>query len=418
MLVIEGRAFLDGRIRSTSIGVEDGKIVAIRKQLRGDPLYRYSDALILPGGVDVHVHFREPGMTHKDDFSSGTESAAVGGVTTVVDMPNTNPPVASAEALREKTRLVARSANVDFGLYGGPARAVDVEDMSAATAFKVYLAQSTNAVAVGGDADLAAISLAVGRTGTFLAAHCEDPARFAAGPAKSLDEHHRARPPEAEVAAIDRLARLRGDTRVHIAHVTTPEAVKSRPPKATCEATPHHLVFSTASKLAAQGKVNPPLRPNEARDGLWREVLAGGIDVLASDHAPHTLEEKSARFEDAPAGVPGVATTFPVLFRYVRRQILPLERFVMMFSTNPAKLLRANKGEIAVGRDADLLVVDPRRIEKVTATRCRYKCGWTPFEGMEATFPTATFVRGELVSQEGELVAERVGRLITPSESS
>ena len=193
--------------------------------------------------------------------------------------------------------------------------------------------------------------------------------------------------------------------------------MKARPSGATCEATPHHLLMGTTSTLGSWGKVNPPLRPERARDALWREVLAGGVDMLASDHAPHTLEEKSARFEDAPSGVPGVATTFPVLFRYVRRQILPLERFVSMFSENPAKLLRVNKGEIAVGREADLVVVDPRRIEKVTAARCRYKCGWTPFEGAEATFPTATFVRGELVAQEGELVTERVGRMITPSQS-
>jgi len=417
MLVIEGRAFRQGRIESAAIGIEGGTIVAIRKQLRGDPVYRYSDALILPGGVDVHVHFREPGMTNKDDFVSGTESAAVGGVTTVVDMPNTRPPVATREALQEKIRVASRSANVDFGLYGGPATASAVEDMKGATAFKVYLAESGSAAPVRADADLAGIARAVGGADTFLSAHCEDPERFAAGVAKSLADHNRNRPPEAEVAAIERLSRLGGSTRLHIAHITTIEGMKARPPGATCEATPHHLLMGTTSTLGSWGKVNPPLRPERARDALWREVLAGGVDMLASDHAPHTLDEKSAPFEDAPSGVPGVATTFPVLFRYVRRQILPLERFVSMFSENPAKLLRVNKGEIAVGREADLVVVDPRRIEKVTAARCRYKCGWTPFEGAEATFPTATFVRGELVAQEGELVTERVGRMITPSQS-
>ena len=417
MLVVEGRAVRHGRIEPAAIGIEDGTIVAIRKQLRGDPVYRYADALILPGGVDVHVHFREPGLTHKDDFLSGTESAAIGGVTTVVDMPNTKPSVTDGAALREKIRLLSGSANIDFGLYGGPATAAGVPEMKRATAFKVYLAESGNAVPVGTDADLAGILRAVGESGSFLAAHCEDPERFAAGVAKSLSDHHRSRPPEAEVAAIERVARLRGNARVHIAHVTTAEGARSRPAGATCETTPHHLLLSTTSNLGTRGKVNPPLRPDATRDALWREVLEGGIDMFASDHAPHTLEEKSARFEDAPAGVPGVATTFPVLFRYVRRQILPLERFVSMFSENPAKLLRANKGEIAVGRDADLLVVDPRRIEKVTARRCRYKCEWTPFEGAEATFPTATFVRGELVAQEGELVTERIGRMITPTEA-
>jgi len=288
--------------------------------------------------------------------------------------------------------------------------------MEGATAFKVYLAETTNAKPVSGDADLAGILRAATDAGSFVAAHAEDPSRFRPGEAKTLSDHNRNRPPEAEVSAVGRLARLRGEARLHIAHVTTVEAAKARPAGATCEATAHHLLLSTAATLGAKGKVNPPLRSNDARDALWREVLADGVDMLASDHAPHTLEEKSLPFDEAPPGVPGVATTFPLLFRYVRRQVLPLDRFVAMFSSNPARLLRANKGEIAVGRDADLLVVDPRRIEKVTAKRCRYKCGWTPFEGMEATFPTATFVRGELVSQEGELVAERVGRLITPTE--
>src|SRR2546426_5493165 len=145
MLVLEGRAFLDGRIEPRAIGVEDGKIVAIKKGLRGDPVYRYGDALILPGGIDVHVHFREPGMTEKDDFSSGSESAAAGGVTTVVDMPNTKPPVSTPEALRTKARLVSRSANVDFGLYAAPASAKDVDPLRAATAFKMYLAERANA---------------------------------------------------------------------------------------------------------------------------------------------------------------------------------------------------------------------------------------------------------------------------------
>jgi len=416
MLVIEGRAFRDGRIEPAAIGVEDGRIVAIKKQLRGDPVYRYSEAVILPGGVDVHVHLRDPGLTQKDDFFSGTESAAAGGVTTVVDMPNTVPPVTDGERLRDKLRTVSRNANVDFGLYGGPTNAVDVESSRGATAFKTYLAESTNAPAVRDDATLAGILLSVAQADSFLAAHCEDPAAFRPGAAKGLEDHHRLRPIEAEVAAVQRVARLRGAARVHIAHVTTAGAARARPPGATCEATPHHLLLSTASSLGARGKVNPPLRPEGDRDALWRELLAGGIDMFASDHAPHTLEEKSQAFDAAPAGVPGVATTFPVLFRYVRRQLLPLDRFVAMFSGNPARLLRANKGEIAIGRDADLLVVDPRRVEKVTARRCRYKCGWTPFEGAEATFPTATFVRGALVAQEGELVTERTGRMITASQ--
>ena len=412
MLVLEGRAYIDGRIEPRAIGVEDGTIVAIKKQLRGDPVYRYGDALILPGGIDVHVHLRDPGMTHKEDFASGTESAAAGGVTTVVDMPNTNPPVSTPEALRQKLRIASRSAHVDFGLYAGPASGRDVESLRDATAFKIYLAETTNAPAIPSFDAAGEILAAVAGTGAYVAAHCEDPRLFGKGVATSLEEHDRVRSPRAEASAVAELGKHRARTPLHIAHVTTRDALEARPRDATCEATAHHLLLDVTSKLGPRAKVNPPLRTPKERTDLWQALVDGRIDMFASDHAPHTLDEKSVRFEDAPAGVPGVATTFPLLFRYVRRQTLSLERFVAMFSENPAKLLGVNKGAIEVGRDADLVVVDPRRIESITASRCRSKCGWTPFEGTEGTFPTATFVRGQLVAQEGELVTERVGRMI------
>jgi dihydroorotase len=236
---------------------------------------------------------------------------------------------------------------------------------------------------------------------------------FGKGVATSLAEHDRIRSTRAEASAVAELGKHRATTSLHIAHVTNRDALEARPRDATCEVSPHHLLLDVTSNLGARGKVNPPLRTPKERTDLWQALLDGRIDMFASDHAPHTIEEKSARFQDAPAGVPGVATTLPLLFRYVRRQTLSLERFVAMFSENPAKLLGANKGTIEVGRDADLVIVDPRRVETVTASRCRYKCGWTPFEGAEGTFPTATFVRGQLVAQEGELVTERVGRMIT-----
>ena len=208
------------------------------------------------------------------------------------------------------------------------------------------------------------------------------------------------------------LLSLRGAARVHIAHVTVAEVLAMRPAGVTAEVTPHHLFLDTSSRLGARGKVNPPLRRPATRESLWAAVLGGKADAIASDHAPHTIDEKSLPFEEAPAGVPGVATTLPLLLREVRRQRMPLDRLVAMLSTNPAKILGANKGEIAVGRDADLVAVDPRRVVRITAKRCGYKCGWTPFEGHEGIFPLATFVRGWLVMRDGELVEERFGKPI------
>src|SRR3989442_1625848 len=205
MLVLEGRAFVGGEIRPTSIGIEDGKIVAIKKRLRGRPVYWYSDALILPGGVDVHVHFREPGMTEKDDFSSGTESAAAGGVTTVVDMPNTRPSVTSREALRSKLRLVSRAANVDFRPYAAPPSAKDVDPLREATAFKMYLAESTNAPVIPSFQVAGEILAATAGLGTHVTAHCEDARLFGKRIATSPEEDHPIRNPGAEVSAAQEL---------------------------------------------------------------------------------------------------------------------------------------------------------------------------------------------------------------------
>ncbi len=176
--------------------------------------------------------------------------------------------------------------------------------------------------------------------------------------------------------------------------------------------TPHHLFLDSSKPLGARGKVNPPLRSPADREALWESFRGGRIDAVASDHAPHTLDEKGGHFEEAPAGMPGVATAFPLLMRRTRAGELDLPRLVSAMATRPAEILGIPKGTIEVGRDADLIVVDPREIESVTAKRVQYKCGWTPFEGMEGCFPRAVYLHGETVVEDREPVSERHGRLV------
>jgi len=177
--------------------------------------------------------------------------------------------------------------------------------------------------------------------------------------------------------------------------------------------TPHHLFLDTSRPIGARGKVNPPLRLPADREALWEAFRAGRIDAIASDHAPHTLEEKGVPFDEAPAGLPGVATSFPLLMRRTRAGEIDLARLVSATASRPAEILGIAKGVIEVGRDADLLVVDPRTAERIRAKRLRYKCGWTPFEEMEACFPHTVYLRGESVVEDGEPAAEGQGRLVS-----
>jgi len=410
--VIRGRVFFRGRLEPLSLGIaEDGRIAAVKKVLRGDEEIDYGDALILPGCVDIHVHMREPGLTQKDDFRSGTRSAAIGGVTTIADMPNTEPPVTSARAYDEKVAALQGRSVIDYALYAAPRSPDSVAPLDKAIAFKAYMAGSTGALQVGAN-ELQGILRGAEASKKLVAVHAEDPAKFQTGKVRGLEDHAAARPKEAEANAVTWLASVRGNTRVHVAHVTCVEALDAIPAGFTCEATPHHMFLDSSRPLGGLGKVNPPLRSAADRAALWDAFRAGRIDVVASDHAPHTLDEKQAPFDEAPAGVPGVATSFPLLMRRTRAGEIELARLVATMATRPAEILGLAKGTIDVGRDADLVVVDPRSSEPIRARRLRYKCGWTPFEGMDACFPRAVYLRGEAVVEEGEPVSEDRGQLM------
>jgi len=407
--------FFRGQLEPLSIGIDEtGRIAAIKKTLRGDEAIDHGEALILPGCVDLHVHMRDPGLTDKEDFPSGTRSAAIGGVTTVAEMPNTVPPVTTSTALDRKEAAVRGRAAVDYALYAAPQDRDAVGRLAHAVAFKVFMAESTGSLAVPVPR-MEDILQAAAKNPKVVVIHAEDPGKFTNQKARDLRGHSDARPKMAEEAAVATVARVRGEARVHVAHVTCVEALDQVPATATCEVTPHHLFLDVSKPLGARGKVNPPLRSPADRDALWEAFRGGRVDAVASDHAPHMLDEKQGPFEDAPAGMPGVATAFPLLMRRGRAGELDLSRLVSAMATRPAEILGIPKGIIEVGRDADLIVVDPREIEPVTAKRVQYKCGWTPFEGMDACFPRVVYLRGETIIEDREPVSERHGRLVHSS---
>jgi dihydroorotase len=420
MIVVEGRVFRQDRLEQCCVGIEDGKIIALKKILKGDRHFDFRDKMILPGCIDAHVHFREPGKTYKEDFYSGTMAAAFGGVTCALDMPNNTPPINSKERFEEKLDMVKGKANIDFGLYA----ALNIQDEVAglakcATGFKVYMAQTTDSDGINTGYDEMGPLVSSASANKVVSIHCEDERLMNPIEEKNLEDHLRARPSSFEAEAIKQVLGLakRTSGNIHIAHVTSAEGAgliegAKRDTPITSEVTLSHMLLNVNSDLKAFGKVNPPLRKKSDNEVLRRAFASGAIDIMASDHAPHTIEDKSGEFMEAPSGIPGVETSIPIMLRLLKKDFISLPRFVEATGTKPASLFGLNKGLIKTGYDADLIVVDMKDVGKIKADKLHSKSGWTPFEGHEAIFPEAVFLRGQLVVEDGNMAEERCGRFV------
>ncbi|MFD1512996.1 dihydroorotase [Halomarina rubra] len=421
-MLIRDAHLADGRVRD--VRVRDGRIVTVGRNLQqNDSSVVEADGnLLLPGVVDVHVHFREPGFSHKETWTTGSRCAAAGGVTTVVDQPNTDPATTTGAAFDEKAEL-ARESLVDYGINGGVTPEWDPETLFERPLFalgEVFLADSTGDMGI--DADLFADALERARdAGVPVTVHAEDADLFSAD-ARERDDHDAwsaFRTAEAEIAAVERACGVAEDTgtTVHVAHTSTPEAVDvAAEAEMTCEVTPHHLFLSRDDydDLGTFGRMNPPLRSEQRRAALFERLADGTVDMVATDHAPHTRAEKDASIWDAPSGVPGVETSLPLLLEAARRGDLSYERVRDATARNPAEVFGlSQKGRVAEGYDADLVLVDPEASQKIRGADLHSNCEWTPFEGMAGVFPLWTMVRGELVyerTEGGERFGEAVGR--------
>ncbi len=408
------------------IGVVDGKIAEIgdlRSASAGERL-DCRGLHILPGVIDSQVHFREPGPTHKEDLETGSRAAALGGVTAVFEMPNTDPPTTSAEALADKVARAAKRMHCDFAFWvGGTNENVadipELERLPGAAGIKVFMGSSTGKLLVADDAGVLAILKATRRRAAF---HCEDEAR--------LDERKGLRVPgdasshalwRDEVAALrctERLIRLAREARaqVHVLHISTREEIallQEAKDVASCEATPHHLTLSAEdyARLGTKLQMNPPVRGAEHRDGVWRGLAQGVIDVLGSDHAPHTLEEKARPYPQSPSGMTGVQTLVPIMLDHVAAGRLTLTRFVDLTSAGPARIFGVvGKGRIAAGYDADFTIVDLKRRETIRDSWIASRSAWTPYDGRSVTgWPVGTFVRGRKVMWDGEVTTPSTG---------
>lgn len=400
-MIIKGSAFVNGDINQCYIGIENGKIDFVKKSLKTTEPVEKFEGVILPGGIDIHVHFREPGMTHKEDFYTGSLSAAFGGITTYAEMPNTKPPTDSAERLKEKIELAKSKSVVDFALYG--LLNENAEEMLEYTdLFKVYLSSSTQIESSDFEEGLEKVY----KNGGKVAFHCEKEDMFGP-PGSNLVEHNEQhRPPECEVKAIKSLSDyMEGDK--HVCHISTKEGLSIAKERGySTEVAPHHLYLNQEVLLDSLGKVNPPLRDQIDQMNMWESYEREEVDILASDHAPHTKEEKRD-FEDAPSGIPGVETMYPLLLHSVAVGEVSLSTVVKTLCVNPAKRLGVKKGKIEEGYDADLINIDFRNVEEIDVDRLHSKAGWTPFEGFNGIFPLNVISNGELIIEECEFVGKK-----------
>lgn len=424
----------DGRDRA-DVGVAGGRIAALG-DLASASAARRLDAQglhVLPGVIDTQVHFREPGLTYKEDMATGSAAAVLGGVTAVFDMPNTKPPTTTAAALRDKLEHARGRMYCDYAFYAGatPDNAAvlsTLEALPGCCGVKLFMGSSTGELLVPDDAGVHVVLQSTTRRVAF---HAEDEGRLREREpmaARGRPETHPLwRDPETARLATARLLALarKRDRRVHVLHVTTAEEMEllaAHRDLASVEVTPQHLTLVAPDCyecLSTRAQMNPPIRDERHQEVLWAAVRSGVVDVVGSDHAPHTLEEKAKEYPDSPSGMTGVQTLLPILLDHAQKGRLGLERVVDLTSAGPARVFGlAAKGRIEVGWDADLVLVDLSRRETITNAMIRSRCGWTPFDGRVVTgWPVATVLRGQVVARDGEIVGPPRGEPLRFAEA-
>lgn len=410
------------------VGIRDGRIAAIGElgSGRAPETLDCSGLHVLPGVIDTQVHFREPGMTHKEDLESGSRGAVMGGVTAVFEMPNTNPVTTDDGELADKVGRAIGRMHCDFAFFVGgtsenAANVGEFEQLPGCAGIKVFMGSSTGSLLVADDTGLRSILQNIRRRASF---HAEDEPRLSERKGERIEGDPRSHPvwrdPVAALRATTRLIAMARDTgkRVHVLHISTAEEIdllKAHKDVATVEVTPHHLTLVAPEcyeRLGTRAQMNPPVRDARHRDAIWRGVHDGTVDILGSDHAPHTLEEKSKPYPASPSGMTGVQTLVPIMLDHVAAGRLSIERFVDLSSTGPARVFGiANKGRIACGYDADFTIVDLKRRETITNAWIESKAGWTPYDGVSVNgWPVVTILRGTVVMRDGQLLAKGQGQ--------
>lgn len=407
------------------VAVREGKIVGVGSYHGEGRRIDCTGLDILPGVIDSQVHFREPGLEHKEDLETGSRAAVMGGVTAVFEMPNTSPNTDCADRVHDKLARARHRMWCDHAFYVGATadnaeQLGELERIPGTAGVKIFMGASTGSLLVAEDDNLRRV-LANGVR--RVAIHAEDEARMNARKDERIEgdpsSHPVWRDDESAMLATQRILRLARETRrpIHILHITTPaelELIAQHRDIATCEVTPQHLTLAAEDaypRLGTFAQMNPPIRSSAHRDGLWHWLRQGVPDVIGSDHAPHTREEKAKAYPASPSGMPGVQTLLPLMLDHVAKGNMTLERLIDMTSAGVQRIFGlVGKGRIAAGYDADFTVVDRKGTFTVTDEWGESRCGWSPYTGMELQGRViGTVVRGHLAMWEGQLGNQAVG---------
>jgi dihydroorotase len=428
-LILRGATCVtDQKIGEADIGVAGGKVSQIGdlSQADGEKVIVARGLHVLPGVIDTQVHFREPGLEHKEDLASGSLAAVMGGVTAVCEMPNTNPPTVNPKRFNDKLGRARGRMWCDFGFYIGATpenvrELPELERLPGCPGIKIFMGASTGTLLVPDDETLLKVLKSGKRR---VAVHAEDQKRLNAREGKRVEgdvaSHAVWRDVKTALLATERIVKLakRAKRPVHVLHVTTREEIEflaQHKDIASVEVTPQHLTLHAPEcyeRLGTYAQMNPPIREIDHQDGLWNGLLGGVVDVIGSDHAPHTIEEKEKPYPGSPSGMPGVQTLLPLMLNHVAEGRLDLHRLVQLTSTNAHRLFGIkNKGALAIGCDADFTVVDLKAVWRIDKSWLKSKCKWSPFDGMEIHGkPVATIIRGRAVMRDGDILGEARGR--------
>lgn len=425
LILKNGTVWTVGGPVKTDVGVTDGRIAGIGIAGDAGETIDCTGLDVLPGVIDSQVHFREPGLEAKEDLESGSRAAVLGGVTAVFEMPNTKPNTDSAEAIADKLARAKGRMWCDHAFYVGATAAnaealAELEQLPGTAGVKIFMGASTGDLLVAEDENLARVLRSGKRR---VAIHAEDEARMIARQGERIEgdpaSHPIWRDDESALLATRRILKLARETgrKIHILHITTPAElalIAQNKDIATCEVTPQHLTLAAEDaypRLGSYAQMNPPIRSAAHRDGLWDYLRQGVPDVLGSDHAPHTIEEKAKAYPASPSGMPGVQTLLPLMLNHVAEGRLTLQHLIELTSAGPQRVFGLrNKGRIALGYDADFTIVDLKARWTIEQSWLASRCGWSPFTGMAMTGrPIGTIIRGNRVMWDGALANAALG---------
>ena len=423
--IVSGKVFIYDRIVEASFAIKDGKIVTLGKNLSNITCEKRLEFngpyVILPGMVDIHVHMRDLEQSYKEDWLSGSTAAVAGGITLVVDMPNTKPPTNNLQVLKEKIEIARSKSVVDFGFYFGVPNSI--EELEEAFKYGIF---GLKIYPDDYEKPLVSYMKECTENGKITVVHPESPEFLC--DSEISDRHSKIRPPEAEVRAVESFVdiALRHSLRIHFTHISLASSLfnilkaKIRGGRVSCDVTPHHLFLnlSKEEELGYLSKVNPPLRSEENRMLLYNAFKRFLIDAYITDHAPHLMEEKmSSVYEEVPPGFPGLEIALPLLINEIVQDNFPLQ-IINLYSFYPAKLLNISKGIMGIGFDADFSIVNYKKEWVIKGEHFKSKAKYTPFEGKKIRGQiTQTYIRGKKVYEEDSVtVKPGYGQLITPNQ--